>query len=182
MGTYTKQHKKVPELRFSVFNDEWSVTPIKQIYKKVTNGFVGTATPYYVKNTKLGVKYLQGKNVKHGRINDRELVYISHEFNNKYKKSQLKNGDLLMVQSGHVGECAVVTDEYEGANCHAVLILSPHAELVDSRFIKSLFYAETGQRIITKITTGNTVQHILLSDIVNVSLAVPTLTEQQKNR
>ena len=41
---------------------------------RLRNGFVGVATPFYVEN---GIKYLQGKNIKDGKIDPKGLIYIS---------------------------------------------------------------------------------------------------------
>ena len=97
-----------PALRFTEFDGDWISSPLKKFFPKIRNGFVGIATPYYVAN---GVKYLQGKNVKDGRIDPTGLIYISEEFHAKKSNSKLAIDDILMVQSGHVGECAVIDKE-----------------------------------------------------------------------
>lgn len=45
----------VPKLRFKEFNKKWSTATMAEIYSKIRNGFVGTASPFYVSD---GVKYL----------------------------------------------------------------------------------------------------------------------------
>ena len=42
-----------------------------------------------------------------------------------------------MVQSGHVGECAVVEIKYKGTNCHVLIIMSNGG--IDSRYISYYF-------------------------------------------
>jgi type I restriction enzyme S subunit len=85
-----------------------------------------------------------------------------------------------MVQSGHVGECAVVTNRFNGSNCHAVLVMTPRSGGVDSRFYVYFFYSSLGRRKIHTITTGNTIQHILSTDLKKVSVPYPSLPEQTK--
>ncbi|BEV35439.1 hypothetical protein CREGCYN_02510 [Synechococcus sp. M16CYN] len=65
----------------------------------MTNGFVGTATPYYRKR---GVRYLTSKNIRRDRIDPRRMIYISEEFHDVNQKLSFKTGDVLMVQSGHI--------------------------------------------------------------------------------
>lgn len=156
--------------------EEWQVNQLKELYPNIRNGFVGTATPYYVSK---GVKYLQGKNVKKGSIDPKNIIYISNEFHEKQKKSQLRTNDIVMVQSGHVGESAIVTEEYDNSNCHALLILTPKKN-VSSRFYSYLFNSDFGLRIINRIKTGNTVAHILSSDIKKVVVPTPPEKEQKK--
>jgi type I restriction enzyme S subunit len=168
-----------PRLRFPEFQNagEWEATTLGEYFCPIRNGFVGTATPYYTSSG--GVPYLQGKNVKNGRIDASNLVFITPEFHVQQKKSHLKTGDILMVQSGHVGECAVVGADYEGCNCHALVILSPSRRL-DSEFFVHYFYAPIGELAIFQITTGNTIKHILASELKTLPVLVPKPAEQQR--
>ena len=167
-----------PALRFTEFDGDWISSPLKKFFPKIRNGFVGIATPYYVAN---GVKYLQGKNVKDGRIDPTGLIYISEEFHAKKSNSKLAIDDILMVQSGHVGECAVIDKEYDNANCHALIVLSPHKEQeTNSHFVKYYFYTPIGKKIISQIKTGNTIEHVLASEVKEIYLNFPSKVEQTK--
>jgi type I restriction enzyme S subunit len=168
----------VPRLWFPEFQEagEWDLAPLETYFPRIRNGFVGTATPYYVAS---GIPYLQGKNIKQGKIDEAGLVSISSEFHQLQKKSQLHAVDILMVQSGHVGECAIVGERFSGGNCHALIILSP-CKNVDSRFFVYYFYSPQGQGKIFVITTGNTIKHILASDLQVLEVIAPVIEEQQK--
>ena len=84
-----------------------------------------------------------------------------------------------MVQSGHVGDCAVVGDKYKGSNCHALIIMSNGGKC-DSKFMCEYFHSYTGRKKLSVLVTGNTVKHILSSDMNNFRCKVPCLEEQQK--
>jgi len=159
-----------------VIPQDWKVDPLRNLYPQIRNGFVGTATPFYVEK---GVKYLQGKNIKKGRIIPDDLVYISEEFHNKQSKSRLRVNDIVMVQSGHVGECAVITPEYDNCNCHALIIMTP-TNRVDSNYYSHFFNSNYGEKLIYKIRTGNTIEHILASDMKDLIVPVPSFREQQE--
>ena len=169
--------KNVPTLRFKGFSSEWKVTRLEEKFSFIRNGFVGIATPYYANS---GIKYLQGKNIKNGSIDNTGLIYISDAFNSKYKKSQLKLNDIVMVQSGHVGECAVIDNEYVGSNCHALVILTPHSSnAVSSKFLVNYFYSSYGRKLIDKVKTGNTIEHILASEVKTLSPMLPDNVKEQ---
>ena len=167
---------QAPQLRFPEFSGEWEEKRFDSLYPTVRNGFVGVATPYYVEE---GVPYLQGKNIKSGAINRNGLVYINESFHQKSKKSQLRQNDIVMVQSGHVGECAVITEEFEDTNCHALLVSTPTHD-IDSKFYINYFYSKFGRKKIYRITTGNTIKHILSSDLKIQTVSNPSYQEQQK--
>ncbi|PSW41147.1 restriction endonuclease subunit S [Photobacterium leiognathi] len=172
-----------PTLRFkaddgSEFPD-WEEKTMVSLFPQIRNGFVGTATPFYASSDN-GVKYLQGKNIKKNRIDDSGLIYVNNTFHVKNTKSQLKVDDIVMVQSGHVGECARITKEFDGANCHALLVASPNLEKVNSSYFVYYFYSPIGKAQTHKITTGNTIKHILGSDLKDIKVNAPSLSEQTK--
>lgn len=175
--TKTEKKRLVPKLRFAEFKNEYESILIKKLYPQIRNGFVGTATPYY---TDEGVKYVQGRNIKKGKLLDNGYEQVTKEFHSKQSKSQLRTNDVLMVQSGHVGECATVTAHLDGTNCHAVLVLTPDLQKINSDYFVNYFYSENGLRTIYKIRTGNTIAHILSSDIKLCGVNIPTLPEQKK--
>ena len=176
---FPREGQTQPRLRFPEFRDagEWEETNLGAYFDPIRNGFVGTATPYYTTNE--GVRYLQGRNIKQGKIEADNLIFITNDFHNRQRKSHVKTGDILMVQSGHVGECAVVGPDFEGANCHALVILTPRRRL-SSEFFGQYFYAPIGELAIFQITTGNTIKHILASELKTLPVLVPSLAEQQR--
>lgn len=79
----------------------------------------------------------------------------------------------LFVQSGHVGECAVVGDNYAGSNCHALIIMSNGGECA-SDYICQYINSDDGKKKIAAITTGNTIKHILATSIANIEVPLPS--------
>lgn len=77
------------------------------------NGYVGPTRTIYQES---GVPYLLARHVKNNRLVFDGKTFSSDEFNRRNKKSMLKAGDVLLVQSGHIGHSAVVTDDHEGHN------------------------------------------------------------------
>ena len=125
------------------------------------------------------MRYLQGTNIHSGKITDDTVFYVSRDFNDKHRKNILKPDDILVVQSGHVGECAVVGEEYAGANCHALIIMS-NAGNCCSNYVAQYLNSDIGVQKIAAITTGNTIKHILATTISKVTIPVPSLEKQKK--
>ena len=84
-----------------------------------------------------------------------------------------------MVQSGHVGESAVVGEKYKGSNCHALIIMS-NAGRCNSKFINYYFQTTEGKKKLKKITTGGTIKHILASAMRKFPIPVPPIEEQER--
>ena len=104
-----------------------------ELFTDVRNGFVGTVTPFF-SNKETGILYLRGTNIHNGVINGEDAAYVSKEFHSKHKRTELKPDDIILVQSGHVGDCAVVGKNYAGANCHALIVMS-NGGLCNSKYI-----------------------------------------------
>ena len=115
--------RKLFTLENSCFAGDIQMVSLGDLFPFIRNGFVGTVTPFFT-DREHGVRYLQGTNIHAGKITDDTVYYVTKDFNAKHSKNILKRDDILVVQSGHVGECAVVGKEYEGANCHALIIMS----------------------------------------------------------
>ena len=87
----------------------WDDVVLDQVSTFISNGFVGTATPYYAsEDDPTAVRYLYGTNVRENEIDRRDLRYITADFHAQQSKTELRAGDLLMVQSGHIGVTALV--------------------------------------------------------------------------
>jgi type I restriction enzyme S subunit len=144
---------------------------------RLTNGFVGPTRNIYHES---GVPYLLARHVKNNRLLFDGRTFISDEFNRKNKKSMLKVGDLLLVQSGHIGHSAVVTEEHEGHNCHAMIVISP----VEGAFIGpflSLFFNSSGMKQkFQEIRSGSTVPHLTCGEVRELKVPLPDLAIQQR--
>jgi len=163
---------------FGVSTKRWNIKRIEEISHFVTNGFVGKSAEHYVVND--GVPYLVSKNVRRNKFKLDDLTFISHEFHKKAKKSQLQAGDILTVQSGHIGETAVVSYDLDGANCHALIITRPKTELIDPHFVSYFLNSTVGQRILSRLVIGSTIQHLNTSDLKKLDIPVPPIKEQKE--
>jgi len=155
---------------------EWK--EIGELFPFIRNGFVGTVTPFYT-DASNGIRYLQGTNIQKGSINDKNKYYVTNDFHKKCSRTKLKADDILVVQSGHVGECAVVGEKYKDCNCHALIVMSNGGEC-NSKFVNYFLQTTEGKARLLKITTGGTVKHILASKIKKLEIPVPSLAEQAR--
>jgi len=158
--------------------EAWNTHKVREITSLITNGFVGTASPYYAKEN--GIPYLMSNNIRCNRIDERTLVKVTKEFAEQYPKSQVLFGDMLTVQSGHIGTSCSVPEKYDGVNCHALIISRFNKSIAESNFIAEYLNSEIGMKRLSSIFVGTTVKHINVKDFKNFLLPIPPLSEQQK--
>ena len=164
-----------PDIRFNGFSGNWELKPLESIFARIRNAFVGTATPYYVKK---GHFYLESNNIKNGLVNRNTEVFINDEFHLKQKDKWLKTGDIVMVQSGHVGHSAVIPKELNNTAAHALIMFTDRKQATNPYFLNYQFSNENTKLKIDKITTGNTIKHILSSDMKIFECYFPIFEEQ----
>ena len=165
-----------PAIRFKGFTDAWEQRKLSGIYQNIGNAFVGTATPYYVED---GHFYLESNNIKDGQINRNSEIFINDEFYEKQKDKWLHTGDMVMVQSGHVGHAAVIPEELDNSAAHALIMFRNQKEKVNPYFLNYQYQTNKAKKKIEGITTGNTIKHILASDMQEFVVDVPDFEEQE---
>lgn len=172
-------NRHIPKRRFKEFesDSDWEETKLKELFQYIGNAFVGTATPYYVES---GHFYLESNNIKDGQINNNTEVFINDEFYQKQKNKWLQTGDMVMVQSGHVGHAAVIPEYLNNSAAHALIMFRNPSENLESHFLNYQYQTTEAKEKIKTITTGNTIQHILASDMKEYKVYVSNLEEQKK--
>lgn len=173
---FPQDGEKVPQIRFEGFTEDWEQRKLSDIYGSIGNAFVGTATPYYVEQ---GHFYLESNNVKDGQINHNSEVFINDEFYEKQKDKWLRTGDMVMVQSGHVGHAAVIPEELDNTAAHALIMFRNPKEEIEPYFLNYEYQTDKAKKKIENITTGNTIKHILASDMQEFVVDVPKYEEQK---
>lgn len=174
---FPKNGEKKPEIRFKGFTDDWEQRKLSEIYASIGNAFVGTATPYYVEQ---GHFYLESNNIKDGQINHNSEVFINDEFYERQKDKWLHTGDMVMVQSGHVGHAAVIPEELDNSAAHALIMFREPKVKIEPYFLNYQYQTNKIKKKIEGITTGNTIKHILASDMQEFVVDLPDYDEQKQ--
>ena len=94
-------------------------------------GFEYTQYIHYGKSG--DVVMVKAQNVKNGKLNRKDLSYISNEVSNSLPRSQLAVGDVVMTYVGaNIGDVAVIDDEYKYHLAPNVAKIRPNAEKYNS--------------------------------------------------
>ena len=99
----SKEESLVPKLRFREFDNQWFSQRVNDIAAKLKVGFVGTCEPYFTTPDN-GVLLVRTGNLKGVDIVLNEEKYVTHNFHEKNKKSQVFPNDLLLARHGGNGE------------------------------------------------------------------------------
>ncbi|WP_118858313.1 restriction endonuclease subunit S [Sphingomonas mesophila] len=141
---------------------------------RLTNGYVGPTRNIYVDE---GIPYLLARHVRDDVLTFDGRTHISPEFNAANKKSILASGDVLLVQSGHIGHSAVVPPEHAGHNCHAMIVITTKPGLL-GEYLSAYFNSIQGRDATTRIRSGSTVPHLTCREVRELMIPVPSLEAQ----
>lgn len=155
----------------------WEVKRLSPLSTKITNGYVGPTRDIL---TKGGVRYLQSLHIKGNKIRFDVPYFVAEDWSNQHSKSILETGDVLIVQTGDIGQVAVVTEEFAGCNCHALIVVAPVRSVVDGAWISWVLNSDYGQHSLLSIQTGALHPHLNCGDVKDISIPLPPIDEQRR--
>lgn len=108
-----------------------------------------------------------------------KLRFISRETDERFPRTRLLAGDIVMSVRGTMGKVGLVPKELEGANITANLIrLSPKRSLVCSDFVRWACLADDFTARLDTVSPQTTIKTITVSALKSIELPLPPLPEQ----
>ncbi len=172
---FPKDGEKVPEFRFKGFTGDWEQRKFKDVSKKLCVGFVGTCEKYYTDKVN-GVPMYRTGNIKDGFLVEDDMKYVSKEFHEKNKKSQLKKNDILIARFGENGLGALYLRNEE-ANCLNCIILRPNDQ-VNAEYVKQYLSSDSFRRKTFANTVGSTFSILNTTMLGKMDIPFTSLHEQ----
>jgi type I restriction enzyme S subunit len=161
---------------FTARGDGWQQQKLEEICQDITVGLVGSMSKEYQAD---GVPFLRSQNVRPFHISLENVVYINEAFNNSLKKSQLRPGDLAIVRTGYPGTAAVIPTDLPLSNCSDLVIVRPGPRL-NPYYMAHFFNSTHGKRLVLGNIVGSAQKHFNIGSAKNVSVPVPSLTQQER--
>ncbi len=176
------QLKKIDELASSRFVEMYAKsvlseeTTIEAITDRVKVGFVGTCEKYYTDDS--GIPMVRTGNITDNGIDLSDLKYVTREFHEKNKKSQIHEGDLLIARHGSNGQSNV----YYGpeAQCLNAVVVVPNPQKATSVFLSGLINSPFVKQQINRTLVGSTQHVVNTKSIANIVVRIPNIQTQQK--
>jgi len=167
----TRQVSEFKETEFGKVPVDWEVTELENICERVSVGHVGLTSKFFCGKEE-GVLFLRSQNVRPGRINLTDLKYVTYNFHETHKKSQLHEGDLMIVRVGsNRGDCCVVPKGFDKLNCANIVFARPKSEF--SSFLGHYFRSHLGKQKLDSISTGSAQGVINTKHIAKLLIPLP---------
>jgi len=148
--------------------DQFGSFRLKTAVSVITVGIVVTPSAWYADN---GSPALRGVNVRPGRIDLDDLVYLSSEGQLLHQKTILRTGDVVVVRTGQAGAAASVPPSLNGANCIDLLIVRPGK--LNAEYLVNVVNSDWTQKHIRKHSVGTIQSHFNVETMAELPLPVP---------
>ncbi len=139
------------------------------------NGYVGPTKDILVDE---GEPYIQSLHVKNGKIVFGDDFYVTAAWGKHHPK--IVKGDILLVQTGEIGQIALVDEQFDGCNCHALIICSPDITRIYPAYLLYYLMSSVGNSQLMIYQTGTTLKHLNSTKIKNAKVIIPPVEVQKE--
>ena len=130
---------------------------------------------------KSGIIALSAMNVKQGQLVKLEKAkFVSNELYQKWMKSEVMKGDILMTSEAPLGETYFIAKKRKICLSQRLFCIRANPNIIQPRFLFYLFNSPLVRKQIDLRATGTTVLGIRQPDLREVPIVIPPLPTQHK--
>jgi type I restriction enzyme, S subunit len=157
--------------------DHWEVSRLGQYAELITKG----SSPRWqgFKYVNQGITFIRAQNVGEGRLELADLAYLDQGFNEKERKSILRNKDLLITIAGTIGRVAVANRSVEGGNINQAVALVRLQSGLLPEFAAAFLLTHAGQAELAHNVKRLAQANLSLQNIRDLRIPVPPISEQR---
>lgn len=155
----------------------WTWGSVSQICERVSVGHVGPTSKHF-SDEEGSVLLIRSQNVRPGLVDLRDCVKITRDFHEKLKKSQLKNGDVLIVRVGaNRSDTASLKGQAGPINCANIVFARP---FFPNGFLSYYLQSPIGRDTLLSLSTGAAQGVINTTAVASMPVPVPPLATQER--
>lgn len=154
----------------------WKVEPLAAISERVTVGIASAATHAY---RSAGVPMLRNQNIKSGRLDDSDVLFLDPAYEVTFRNKRLRTGDLITARTGYPGATCVVPAKYCGGQSFTTLVIRPNPQAVTSAYLCYFINSFQGQAFIDQSQIGGAQKNINAGSLRQMPILIPELAEQR---
>lgn len=159
-----------PDWTHASMPETWRLIRLSQTLIRLTNGYVGPTRDILRDK---GIRYVQSLHIKGGKIDfGRRPFFVDEQWHRERPRVHLRPNDVLIVQTGDIGQVAVVPDGFGEASCHALQIARVDPRIVSGPYLGAYLRSHFGYHSLLSRTTGALHPH-LEGGIRDVPIVVP---------
>ena len=161
--------------------ESWDLIKLGDLAEKISKGSSPKWQGFnYVKD---GILFVRSQNVGNGFMDFSDKAYLPEEFNEKERRSVLRENDILINLVGaSIGRAALATPEVEGANCNqAVCFVRMGGSSLLKNFIVYFLLSESGQGQMRRQKKDIARANLSLLDVKGFEIPIPKSEDEMKD-
>lgn len=162
---------------FSYIPNEWGLEKLENLVtQKITYGIVqpGEYDPQ-------GVYLIRGQDYMTGWKNLSTFYRVSKNLHERYRRSVVKSGDILLSIAGYVGTVAEVPECISEANItQTTARITCDKSIVNSKYLLHFMQSSHGQAQSRRYGKGSAQEGLNLEDVQSFLVPIPSIAEQNK--
>ena len=171
-------HTRFKQTEIGEIPEAWEVKRLEDVVSKsrsITYGIVQTGE--YIAG---GVPCVRVVDMVKRQVQLSEMITTTDEISQNYRRTILKEGDIIFALRGEIGHVRFVSSTLAGCNLtRGVALISP-SPIVYSRYLLWALRSPAVRREIILQVNGSALKEIPLSGLRKVLLPVPPTTEQKR--
>ena len=177
------ENKKVSEIRFSGFTDEWEQRKLLDCIQKITDFRGRTPKKLGMDWSEEGYLALSALNVKDGYIDfNQDVHYGNQELYDKWMTgNELHKGQVLFTTEAPMGNVAQVPDNQRYILSQRTIAFDVKDNLITENFLATVLRTPTVFADLTALSSGGTAKGVSQKSLASVEIRLPKkLKEQEK--
>ena len=176
--TKQKNVSHTPELRFRKFNDVFTEKELGDL-TSITRLAGYEYSEYWKEDQNKEIIALRGYNIGKGKLNLRDLGYISNDLSLKLQRSRLSKGDVVYPCVGSIGNAVVIEDDNKYHIQQNIAKITCGTDL-SPYFLVQFLISHCGVREVNRFNASGAQANVLVGSLRKFRLHIPSLPEQQK--
>ena len=160
-----------------VIPGDWRCLPLMELTdpsRPIGYGIVQTG-----KAIRNGVKCVRVVDMIDGHIDPDLLITTTEEISFAYKRTLLREGDVVIALRGKIGAVAVIQPDLAGANLTRGVALLSISRSFDSCYLSQYLSSSAGKSAIERNLNGSALQEIPIAALRKLPVVVPPTREQR---
>ena len=174
----SKQVSEFKETEIGKIPEDWEIKKLEELlFIKGRIGWKGLKKSEF---TKEGIIIINGPQIKNGTVNWNHCLRVPIWRHDESKEISVKKGDILMTKDGTIGKMAYIQHLPESATlASGIFLIRSNSEKLDQRFLYYYFNSKFFNKLVESRIEGSVIPHLYQRDIIQLSIPLPSISEQQ---
>jgi len=158
---------------------EWETGKLGEVCE-IGDGNHSSNYPKSAEMVQVGVPFIRGTNLVDGKIDPKDMKFISKEKHAQLKKGHLKTNDVLFTNRGEIGKVAIVDQSFDGANLNSQIAWLRSKQNLLPIYLISILMSDYTQNQLSSLKQGATLQQFTIKQLSAFEIPLPPLEIQME--